>query len=126
MDGATTVPEVTENEEIAPSERPLTRVPLVLNRRSYGWIAGDTLGNPAVTPPVQYQGDARKGPLGGCDLLVLSYFWYCGGAVHIQSSSRAKPRDPVARLMDNAAGFLGPSRTGVFARNDIITFPLSR
>src|SRR5205809_506435 len=38
MDGATTVPEVTENEEIAPSERPLTRVPLVLNRRSYGWI----------------------------------------------------------------------------------------
>src|SRR5216110_3624934 len=40
MDGATTVPEVevTENEEIASTERPLTRVPLVLNRRSYGWI----------------------------------------------------------------------------------------
>ena len=95
-------------------------------RRTIFHRAGDTLGNPAVTPPVQYQGDARKGPLGGCDLLVLSYFWYCGGAVHIQSSSRAKPRDPVARLMDNAAGFLGPSRTGVFARNDIITFPLSR
>jgi len=40
MDGATTVPEVevTESEEIASTERPLTRVPLVLNRRSYGWI----------------------------------------------------------------------------------------
>ncbi|PYK61700.1 MAG: hydrogenase, partial [Verrucomicrobia bacterium] len=40
MDGAITAPEVevTESEEIASTERPLTRVPLVLNRRSYGWI----------------------------------------------------------------------------------------
>src|SRR5881227_3759492 len=38
MDGATTAPELTESEEIASPERPLTRPPLVLNRRSYGWI----------------------------------------------------------------------------------------
>jgi len=38
MDGATTAPELTESEEIASPERPLARPPLVLNRRSYGWI----------------------------------------------------------------------------------------
>ena len=38
MDGATTAPELTESEEIASPEQPLARPPLVLNRRSYGWI----------------------------------------------------------------------------------------
>src|SRR5947207_14723537 len=40
IDGATTAPEVevAESEEIATTEKPLTRVPLVLNRRSYSWI----------------------------------------------------------------------------------------
>src|SRR6184192_3918543 len=103
MDAATTVPEVevTESEEISSTERPLTRVPLVLNRRSYGWIteriagailhrAGDALGDPAVAPPIQYQRHARKRPLGGRDLLALSYFyfWYCGGGIHIQLNSQ--------------------------------------
>ena len=38
MEGAATVPEIIEGEELAPTEKPLTRVPLVLNRRSYGWV----------------------------------------------------------------------------------------
>ncbi len=38
MEGAATVPEIIEGEELAPTEKPLTRVPLVLNQRSYGWI----------------------------------------------------------------------------------------
>ena len=38
MDAALTEPEITETEELAPGVKPLTRVPLVLNRRSYGWL----------------------------------------------------------------------------------------
>src|SRR5207244_2784320 len=38
MDGAAAAPEIIEGEELAPTEKPLTRVPLVLNRRSYGWL----------------------------------------------------------------------------------------
>ncbi|HKS31198.1 MAG TPA: NrfD/PsrC family molybdoenzyme membrane anchor subunit, partial [Chthoniobacterales bacterium] len=38
MEAAATVPEIIEGEELAPTEKPLTRVPLILNRRSYGWL----------------------------------------------------------------------------------------
>src|SRR5678815_4465288 len=38
MEGAATVPEIIEGEELAPTEKPLTRVPLILSRRSYGWL----------------------------------------------------------------------------------------
>jgi len=38
MEGAATAPEIIEGEELAPTEKPLTRVPLILNRRSYGWL----------------------------------------------------------------------------------------
>src|SRR5439155_21231198 len=54
-------------------------------RRAIFHRAGDTLGNPAVTPPIQNQRRAGKRPLGGSDFLALSQFWCCGGAVHIQS-----------------------------------------
>src|SRR5204863_9344429 len=68
-------------------------------RRAILHRAGDTLGNPAVAPPIQYQRDAGKRPLGRSDLLVLSYFdfWCCGGSVHTYLSFRAKPRDPAAK-----------------------------
>src|SRR5437773_3992737 len=45
-------------------------------RRTILHRAGDALGNPAVAPPIQYQRDACKRPLGGSDLLVLSYFYF--------------------------------------------------
>src|SRR5712675_420252 len=38
MDGATTAPELTDSERVARLPQPLARPPLVLNRRSYGWI----------------------------------------------------------------------------------------
>ncbi|MEY2585102.1 MAG: hypothetical protein QOD80_1128, partial [Verrucomicrobiota bacterium] len=38
MDGATTVPDVIEGEASASVEKPLARVPLVLNRRNFSWI----------------------------------------------------------------------------------------
>src|SRR5881227_632330 len=63
-------------------------------RRAILHRAGDAFGDPAVAPPIQYQRHARKRPLGGSDLLALSYFyfWCCDRAVHTYSSSRAKPR----------------------------------
>src|SRR5216117_3422927 len=38
MDGAAAAPEIIEGEELAPTEKPLTRVPLILNRRIYGAV----------------------------------------------------------------------------------------
>jgi molybdopterin-containing oxidoreductase family membrane subunit len=38
MDGAATAPDVIQDEATASVERPLARVPLVLNRRSFRWI----------------------------------------------------------------------------------------
>ncbi|HKP93973.1 MAG TPA: NrfD/PsrC family molybdoenzyme membrane anchor subunit, partial [Chthoniobacterales bacterium] len=38
MDGATTAPDVIESEASASVEKPLARVPLVLNRRNFSWI----------------------------------------------------------------------------------------
>ena len=38
MDGAITAPDVIEGEASASVERPLKRVPLVLNRRNFSWI----------------------------------------------------------------------------------------
>src|SRR5947208_3570818 len=38
MDGATTAPDVIAGEASASVERPLARVPLVLNRRNFSWI----------------------------------------------------------------------------------------
>src|SRR5438270_5885671 len=59
-------------------------------RRAILHRAGDALGDPAVAPPIQDQRHARKRPLGGSDLLALSYFyfWYCGGGIHIQLNSQ--------------------------------------
>src|SRR6476659_7406613 len=60
------------------------------SRRAILYRAADSLRNPPVAPPVQYQRRASQRTLGGSDLLALSQFWYCSGAVHIHSSSRAK------------------------------------
>src|SRR5256714_2483442 len=68
-------------------------------RRAILYRAGDSLRNPAITPPVQYQRRASQRLLGRSDLLALSQFWCCGGAVHIHSSSRAKPRDLGAKSL---------------------------
>ena len=38
MDGATTAPDVIAGEASASVERPLARVPLVLNKRNFSWI----------------------------------------------------------------------------------------
>src|SRR4249920_56385 len=38
MDGSTTVSDLREGESSAALEKPLTRVPLVLNKRNFGWI----------------------------------------------------------------------------------------
>ena len=38
MDGSTTAPDVIAGEASASVERPLARVPLVLNKRSFSWI----------------------------------------------------------------------------------------
>ena len=38
MDGATTAPDVIEGEASASVEKPLARVPLVLNKRNFSWI----------------------------------------------------------------------------------------
>src|SRR3954470_23220320 len=38
MDGAITAPDVIEGEASASVEKPLARVPLVLNRRNFSWI----------------------------------------------------------------------------------------
>src|SRR5256885_4300452 len=38
MDGATTAPDVIQSEASASVEKPLARVPLVLNRRNFSWI----------------------------------------------------------------------------------------
>src|SRR5256714_10988302 len=94
------------------------------SRRAIFHRAGDALGNPAVTPPVQYQRRTSQRTLGGSDLLALSQFWCCGGAVHIYLSSPAKTpgrlglSDPVGRPGSNAAGFFD------CAPNDIIVSPL--
>src|SRR5437667_7547499 len=81
-------------------------------RRAIFHGAGDALRNPAVTPPVQYQRRTSQRTLGGSDLLALSQFWCCGGAVHIHSSSRAKtpvrlgPRDSDAKALRYRLGIL--------------------
>src|SRR3954470_24226559 len=38
MEGGTTVPEVIQEEASASVERPLARVPLVLNKRNFSWL----------------------------------------------------------------------------------------
>ena len=38
MDGAITAPDVIEGEASASVEKPLQRVPLVLNKRNFSWI----------------------------------------------------------------------------------------
>src|SRR5438046_5471296 len=76
MDGATTVPEVevTESEEIASTERPLTRVPLVLHRRSYGWLTERIAG--AVenrAPRLWWVAFAVTSGIAGFGLFCLGY-----------------------------------------------------
>src|SRR5437879_12615974 len=38
MDGAITAPDMIEGEASASAEKPLARVPLVLNKRNFSWI----------------------------------------------------------------------------------------
>src|SRR5205807_4111624 len=109
MDGATTAPELTESEEIASPEQPLARPPLVLNRRSYGWITERISGAVenraprwwwvafAVTAGIsrfglfclRYQISTGVGTLGLNHLVALAWeitnfmFWF--GIVHARS-----------------------------------------
>src|SRR4029077_6146481 len=75
-------------------------------RRAIFHRTGDSLRNPSVTPPVQYQRRTSQRLLGRSDLLALSQFWCCGGAVHIHSSSPAQPKKSGARLKRDGAGFI--------------------
>src|SRR5438270_6223364 len=94
-------------------------------RRAIFHRARDALRNPAVTPPVQYQRRPSQRTLGGSDLLALSQFWCCGGAVHIHSSSRAQPRDPDAKALRYPLGILR-LRFAALRMTLILSPPLSR
>src|SRR5205814_9336183 len=95
------------------------------SRRAIFHRAGDALRNPAVTPPVQYQRRTSQRTLGGSDLLALSQFWCCGGAVHIHSSSRAQPRDRDAKPLRHPLGILR-LRFAALRMTRILSPPLSR
>ena len=74
MDAALTEPEITETEELAPGVKPLTRVPLVLNRRSYGWLTERIAG--AVenrTPRWWWVAFAVTAAIAGFGLFCLGY-----------------------------------------------------
>ncbi len=74
MNGATAAPDVIRGEASPSVERPLARVPLVLNKRSFSWITERIAGvNEGTTPRWWWVAFAATSLLAGIGLFCLGY-----------------------------------------------------